>query len=279
MTTPAPLLALENISVNFGGLRALSDLSLRVRPGSLHGLVGPNGAGKTTAMNVISGLVRPTSGTMNYNGRPFRPKPDALAGMGVARTFQASAFIESLSACENVMFGGHSNTRSGVLACMLGLARAQSEERALRERAEAALTEVGYAGASQARAADLTTWQRRQIEIARALVSRPRLLLLDEPAAGLTAHEVEQLKALLHRLREEGGGERAVAASRPRERRGRPPRLRARGSPAQTRPLDGAIGAATGRAWRRGIGDWLRFSFRALRRRTPLASWTSRSLA
>src|ERR1700733_11220681 len=204
------ILTLTNISLSFGGVRALAGLNLMMKPGSLHGLVGPNGAGKTTAMNVISGLVRPSSGGMTFKGLAFKPKPHRLAGQGLARTFQASAIIDSLNAFENVLFGGYSSTKAGILGSSLGLPRAAREERALRARADEALAEVGYVGSKSARTADLSTWQRRQIEIARALLSNPKLLLFDEPAAGLTAGEVEALKALMQRLRDAGEGQRSI---------------------------------------------------------------------
>ncbi len=204
------MLTLANVSLNFGGVRALTDLSLEVKAGSLHGLVGPNGAGKTTAMNVISGLVQPSEGRMTFHGKPFRPVPHDLASQGLARTFQSSAIIDSLNALDNVLLGGYSSTRSGILASALRLPRSLREERTTRDRAEAALDEVGYTGSRDARTADLSTWQRRQIEIARALLSNPQLLLLDEPAAGLTAGEVETFKAMLRRLCDSGGGKKSI---------------------------------------------------------------------
>ena len=196
----SPTLTLSNVAVHFGGLKAISDLSLTVQPGTLHGLIGPNGAGKTTAMNVISGLVRATAGRMTFQGQPFQPRPHRLAEQGLARSFQAGAVMESLSAIDNVLLGGHAATRAGIISCALGLPHAVREEDALRSRAKTALTEVGYAGAHHARMTNLSTWEHRQLEIARALVSRPKLLLLDEPAAGLTAGEVERLKQLMQRL-------------------------------------------------------------------------------
>ncbi len=199
------MLVLHDLTLNFGGVRALRGLNAEIPTGALHGLIGPNGAGKTTALNVISGLHRPGSGSMTLAGAPYAPTTHRLAAGGVARTFQAAATVDSLTALANVLLGGHSWTRAGVLASALRLPAAQREERALRERARAALAEVGYVAAEDARMAALTPWQRRQIEIARALMVRPKLLLLDEPAAGLTAGEVGELKALLNRLRRHAG--------------------------------------------------------------------------
>ena len=199
-----PLLALENVAVHFGGLKAISDLSLLVRRGGLHGLIGPNGAGKTTAMNVICGQVRLTQGTMRFEGEPFRPRPHLLAARGLARGFQSSAVIAGLSALENVLLGGFATTRAGILSNALRLPGAMREEASLRARAETALAATGFDGPLNARTASLSTWQRRQIEIARTLVAVPKLLLLDEPAAGLTVGEVGDLKRLLRRLCDDG---------------------------------------------------------------------------
>jgi len=201
-----PILILANVAVHFGGLQAITDLSLAVEQGSLHGLIGPNGAGKTTAMNVVSGLVHASAGSMTFQGQPLRPRAHRLAGQGLARGFQASAVMAGLSAIDNVLLGGYAATRAGVLSCALRLPAAVREELALRARAEAALAQVGYGGSPHARVAELSTWERRQLEIARALLSRPKLLLLDEPAAGLTAGEVDSLKALLRRLCDGGRG-------------------------------------------------------------------------
>ncbi len=198
------LLAVEHVALNFGGVKALRDFSLSVAPGTLHGLIGPNGAGKTTAMNVISGLHRPSSGSMTFRGAPFQPKPHHLAALGLARTFQAAATIGSLRAFDNVLLGGYARTKAGVVGSALKLPGAVREDRSLRLLAEQALEEVGYTGPRDAPMAELSTWQRRQLEIARCLLSQPRLLLLDEPAAGLTTAETAALKALLLRLR--GGG-------------------------------------------------------------------------
>ena len=196
------LLTLSCVSLNFGGVRALDSLSLEIQPGTLHGLVGPNGAGKTTAMNVICGLCRPTEGTLTFEGRPFRPIPHRLARQGLARTFQAASVIDSLDAIGNVLLGAYSATGAGIVGSALRLPWAEREERAARERAAAALHDLGFAAPLHAPTANLSTWQRRQIEIARALMSGPRLLLLDEPAAGLTLREVESFKAAMRRLRE-----------------------------------------------------------------------------
>jgi ABC-type branched-subunit amino acid transport system ATPase component len=204
------LLTLSQVSLNFGGVRALTGMNLEIEPGTLHGLVGPNGAGKTTAMNVICGLSRPTQGTMTFQGRPFHPVPHRLARLGLARTFQAAAIIESLDAIGNVLLGAYSATRAGIVGCALRLPWAEREERGARERAEAALRDVGFTAPLHARTANLSTWQRRQIEIARALMSQPRLLLLDEPAAGLTLGEVESFQAAMRRLRERGEGRTSI---------------------------------------------------------------------
>ncbi len=200
------ILTLDEISLHFGGVKALNGLSLDVQPGSLHGLIGPNGAGKTTAMNVVSGLHRPSAGLMTFGGKPFHPKPHQLATFGLARAFQAAAIIGSLNAFDNVLLGGYASTRSGIVASALRLPGAVRAERALRARAEEALDEVGYVGSKAATLAEMSVWQRRQIEIARSLLSHPKMLLLDEPAAGLTGSEVEALRRLMQRLRDSEAG-------------------------------------------------------------------------
>lgn len=197
-----PLLTLRDISLNYGGVRALAGLNLTVQPGSLHGLVGPNGAGKTTAMNVISGLATRSQGEMRFLGKPFHPIPHRLAQQGLARTFQAAAIIEELSALENVQLGGYSWTKAGIIASALKLPSALREERNLRERALSILSEIGFSASPDARVAEISAWQRRQVEIARALMTNPRLVLFDEPAAGLSSGEVASLKAMLLTLRD-----------------------------------------------------------------------------
>ena len=199
------MLALHDLSMNFGGVKALDGLSLHVTPGALHGLIGPNGAGKTTAMNVISGLYRASAGSMTLGGAPFHPRSHDLARQGLARTFQAAALVDSLNAFGNVLLGDYARTRASILSCALRLPAAVAQERAACDRARAALEEVGFTGRDTAGVAELSSWQRRQVEIARALMIRPRLMLLDEPAAGLTATEVDQLTTLLDRLRRHGG--------------------------------------------------------------------------
>jgi branched-chain amino acid transport system ATP-binding protein len=137
-----PILTLADVAVHFGGLMAISNLSLQVEHGALHGLIGPNGAGKTTAMNVICGLVRPTAGAMTFMGGAFQPRPHHLARQGLARSFQASAVMGSLSAIDNVLLGGHAATRAGIVACALRLPRATREEQELHRQATAALSDA-----------------------------------------------------------------------------------------------------------------------------------------
>ena len=161
-------------------------------------------------MNVISGLHRPSAGAMTFKGQPFRPQPHHLALAGLARTFQAAATIGSLRAFDNVLLGGYARTRAGIVGSALKLPRTLREERELRIAAQAALDEVGFLGPKDAPMAELSAWQRRQLEIARALLAKPVLLLLDEPAAGLTASETASLKALLVRVRDLGGGATSI---------------------------------------------------------------------
>ena len=201
--TGGPLLELEGVTRSFGGLTAVNRLSFRVEPGEVLGLIGPNGAGKTTAFNLVTGVLWPDSGRVRFAGRDItRRHPHEVARLGLARTFQHLNLSPSLSLLENVALGAYSRTRSGLWSGLLGLGRAEEE----RVRAEALrqLRRVGLGDDPFARADSLPLGKLRLLEVARALMADPALLLLDEPAAGLRRHEKEDLKALVRRLRAEG---------------------------------------------------------------------------
>jgi branched-chain amino acid transport system ATP-binding protein len=188
-------LTVSGITVRFGGLTALDAVSLTVAPGEIVGLIGPNGAGKTTLFNVICGLATPRSGRIEIDGRP-RPRASRLAAVGVARTFQALGLFAGLTVGQNVAAGLSSNA-PGVMAGLLGT---RSTTRFLRdgaERADAALTRVGLSGISERRPDSLSYPDRKRVALARALVSEPRLLLLDEPAGGLGADDIAQLERII----------------------------------------------------------------------------------
>jgi branched-chain amino acid transport system ATP-binding protein len=193
-------LALHRIGVRFGGLTALDDVSLRVPAGRIVGVIGPNGAGKTTLFNVVCGFVAPTSGALTLDGRPLRPRPHRLTRLGIARTLQGVGQFAGLTVLENVMAGAEHTARAGFGAAMLGLPRAARDEKRLCAEALAALEQCGVAQHAKAMPGDLPYAVRKRVALARALVARPRLLLLDEPAGGLGADEIEQLGTLITQL-------------------------------------------------------------------------------
>jgi len=201
----APLLELSNIGKQFGGLNALSEVSLHIRRGEIYGLIGPNGAGKTTLFNIITGLYQLNAGEFNFNGRSYQTaKPHVLAQAGIARTFQNIRLFANLTALENVMTGRHTRTQAGVFGALLRNRSTRDEERASTERARELLSYVGIASAHQMLAKNLSYGEQRRLEIARALATDPLLLALDEPAAGMNATETESLKALLQDIRSIG---------------------------------------------------------------------------
>jgi branched-chain amino acid transport system ATP-binding protein len=199
------LLELSGIGKQFGGLHALSEVSLHIERGEIYGLIGPNGAGKTTLFNVITGLYQPNAGEFRFNGRSYQAaKPHVLAAAGIARTFQNIRLFANLTALENVMIGRHVRTQAGVFGALFRNAATRLEERACRARAHELLRYVGIAKPSQTLAKNLSYGEQRRLEIARALASEPLLLALDEPAAGMNATETEDLKALLQNIRATG---------------------------------------------------------------------------
>ena len=201
----AELLALESISRNFGGLAANRDVSLAVHASEIVALIGPNGAGKTTLFNVISGVLRPTAGRIRLFGATADDLPSRrIAALGVARTFQHVKLLPERSVLENIALGTHLSGRAGLLRAMLRLDR--GEEAALLAQARTQAVRVGFGGMLDVAAGDLPLGQQRVVELARALCLRPRLLLLDEPAAGLRLAEKQHLAALLRQLRAEGMG-------------------------------------------------------------------------
>ena len=199
------LLAADGISKRFGGLAAVDRISLTVMRGEIFGLIGPNGAGKTTLFNTLTGLYRPDSGEFVFGGTPLTGlKPHHIAERGIARTFQNIRLFANMSALENVMVGRHLRTRTGVLGAVLRDRAARAEEAAIAARARALLDYVGIAGRAAEPAYCLSYGDQRRLEIARALATEPRLLALDEPAAGMNATEREELKRLLGRIRSDG---------------------------------------------------------------------------
>jgi ABC-type branched-subunit amino acid transport system ATPase component/ABC-type branched-subunit amino acid transport system permease subunit len=202
-TDPRTLLAVGNATKRFGGLAAVNDVSFEVTAGQILALIGPNGAGKSTTFNLITGVLKPTSGIITFDGRRIDDAtPQAIARLGVARTFQHVKLVPDMSVEENVALGAFLRGHSGALASMLRLDRA--DEAASRAEARKQLARVGLLEAAQLPAASLPLGQQRLVEIARALANDPILLLLDEPAAGLRHREKADLAELLRKLRAEG---------------------------------------------------------------------------
>ncbi len=200
-TRTASELELHEVTVSFGGLTALDRVGLAVHPGRVHGVIGPNGAGKTTLFNVACGFVRPDAGEVRRHGAALpRLRPADLAGMGIARTLQGLGLFERVSVLENVMVGADRHARTGFLASLLSLPRTWREEAALRERAMAALAALGIAEVAPLLPASLPYPVRKRVALARALVAEPELLLLDEPASGLSATEITELGDLVRSL-------------------------------------------------------------------------------
>ncbi len=194
-------LAVEGITVSFGGITALDDVSLDLTAPEVLGVIGPNGAGKTTLFNVICGFVKPDSGALRWRGEPIdRLRPDRLADLGIARTLQGVGLFPRLTVLENVMVGAHRFRRAGLGSALFGLPWSDRDERALRERAESALDRVGCAEHGDRLPGTLPYAVQKRVALARALVSEPSLLLLDEPAGGLDANELSDLARLIDSL-------------------------------------------------------------------------------
>ena len=198
---------LEGVVLAFGGVRAVDQLDLQIRPGQVHGLIGPNGSGKTTTLNVISGYYRPESGQITCGGQALAPgAPQARAGLGIARTFQTPRVIGEASVLQNVMIGGTIDGTASFAESLLALPRHRRDEAVLRQRAMLALRTVGLETLAAVRADRLQHSELRFMEIARALMLRPRFLLLDEPAAGLSGDEIRRLGELIRQVSQCGTG-------------------------------------------------------------------------
>ena len=199
------LLDVKGMLMQFGGLKALNNVDLSVRSGTIHGLIGPNGSGKSTMMNVLTGIYTPTAGTISYLGREIGGHaPSQIALSGIARTFQNVQLFGEMTALENVLVGLHHTFHTNLLDVGLKLPRATREEAAARERAFGLLQFVGLAYAANREARNLPYGKQRVLEIARALALDPKLLLLDEPAAGLTAPDIRELVAIIRKIRDFG---------------------------------------------------------------------------
>ncbi len=200
-----PLLEAKNVAKYFGGVKALHDVSLTIAEGEIYGLIGPNGAGKTTFFNVLTGLYRPDGGELIFAGEKLQASaPHKAARRGIARTFQNIRLFGNMSAMENVMVGRHVRTRAGVLGAVLHNRKTVAEEVAIRRRAEELLHYVGIADRADDLAKHLSYGDQRRLEIARALATDPKLLALDEPAAGMNVAETGELRLLIDGIRKDG---------------------------------------------------------------------------
>ena len=196
-------LSLRELSVNFGGLRAVDRVTFGVETGQIHGLIGPNGAGKTTIFNCITGFYRPTSGTIGFRDRDITHlRPDQIARLGIARTFQNVQLFRSMSAIDNVLVARHSHMKTGVLAEGLALPFVHAQERLVRARAEELLELLGLGGVMRQAAGNLPLGSQKRLELARALGLEPEMLLLDEPASGLNTSETQAFAELLREVRD-----------------------------------------------------------------------------
>jgi branched-chain amino acid transport system ATP-binding protein len=207
LPTGAAVLDAENITKQFGGLTAVNDVTFKLPEKSIVSIIGPNGAGKTTFFNILTGFYRPTLGRIEFDGRNITgARPDIVMKAGMARTFQNIRLFSTMTAMENVLIGEHSRMKAGLFGSIIRTPRTRHEEKAVREKAHAELEYVGI----QRRwhdhlAVNLSYGDQRRVEIARALASDPKILLLDEPTAGMNPQESASLVEFMHRLRDERG--------------------------------------------------------------------------
>ncbi len=199
-----PLLHARGIIMRFGGLTAVDNVDLTVYPGQIVGLIGPNGAGKTTFFNCLTGMYRPTEGEVRLDGTVLPPKPRRVVIAGMSRTFQNIRLFANMTALENVMVGRYCRTSAGPLTSIIRGPKFRREERETQERAEQLLDYVGLCGTEQILARNLPYGDQRRLEIARALATEPKVLLLDEPTAGMNPQETREAERLIFKIRDSG---------------------------------------------------------------------------
>lgn len=198
---------IDSVSKRFGGVLAVDDVSLTLKAGEIHGLIGPNGSGKTTLLNLLSGYYDIDAGAIRLDDQLLNNTTvQARAGLGIARTFQKPKLLESLSVLDNAMLGGWRDTTSGFMKTALAMGNTRAQEQALRQRAEEILHGVGLGRITHEQAGRLDHAEQRFLEIARSLCMHPKYILLDEPAGGLTEHEIEQLANIVVTMRDAGLG-------------------------------------------------------------------------
>lgn len=199
------MLKLEHTTIKFGGLIAVNDLSLEIDAGKIFGLIGPNGAGKTTAFNIITGVYAPTSGKVIFDGHEIQGRrPYAITARGIARTYQNINLFKNMTVLENALIGTHSWTKSNLLANILNTKTKRNEEAMIRERCMEILDFMGLKDKAGLKASSLSYGEQRRLEIARAMAVEPKLLLLDEPAAGMNLTEKDELADTIRRIRDLG---------------------------------------------------------------------------
>jgi len=203
-TVGAPILEARGVTMRFGGLTAVKDVDMTVNEGEIVGLIGPNGAGKTTFFNCLTGLYKPTEGQVTLSGDILPPKPRAVVIAGMARTFQNIRLFANMTALENVMVGRYCRTSSMALTSLLRGPKFRREEDATRARAQELLDFVGLGGSAEHLARNMPYGDQRRLEIARALATDPKLVLLDEPTAGMNPQETKQASDLIFRIRDSG---------------------------------------------------------------------------
>lgn len=198
----ANLLVAQNLTKNFGGVRAVDGVSIDIGADEIVGIIGPNGAGKTTLLNLLSGVIRTTAGVIEFDGRDITPlAPHRFVAVGIARTFQNLALFQAGTVLDNILVGFHSRIRSGIVSSAIHLPSVGREENALRREAEALAALVGLADALLLPVATLSYGQRKRVELARALASRPRLLLLDELISGMNLQEKHNIADCIFEIR------------------------------------------------------------------------------
>ena len=195
------MLEIKNLTKRFGGNAAVNEVSTTIEAGKINAIIGPNGAGKTTFFNLIGGVIKPTSGSMSFEGRDIGPlRTDEVACLGVARTFQTTTLFDMATVLDNLIVGHRLRTRSGLWDVLIGSKRLQQDERVCREKARAALDFVGLAHLENRIAGDITQEERKRVAFALALATEPKLVLLDEPAGGVNPEETVGLAALIRKM-------------------------------------------------------------------------------